>query len=80
MALRPMSKFLFWCFVVITLILGWIGAKPVEYPFLEIGQIASFLYFSYFYIMAPLIIEFEFFFFMPRFNEKLNMYVFGLPK
>jgi len=80
MVLRPFSRFLFWCFVTTTFILGWIGAKPVAYPFLEIGQATSFAYFAYFFLMAPFIIYVEFFFFTARFDKDVGHYVFGFPK
>ena len=35
---RPLMKITFWFFVVTTFILGWIGAKPIAYPFLIIGK------------------------------------------
>jgi len=40
------SKFLFWTLIFSTVLLTWIGACPVEYPFLMIGQIFSIIYFS----------------------------------
>lgn len=33
--------------------LTWIGSKPVEDPFIFLGQISSILYFSYFLILIP---------------------------
>jgi len=45
--LRPISRKLFWFFVMIVLILGWIGQNIVESPYIEIGQLATFLYFFY---------------------------------
>jgi len=52
---RPLMKFTFWCFVVVTFILGWIGAKPIAYPFLIIGQIATFFYFFILLVVFPFI-------------------------
>nr|UYG48400.1 cytochrome b [Tabanus chrysurus] len=52
----PISQILFWCMVVIVILLTWIGARPVEDPFILIGQILTVLYFSY-YIINPLIIK-----------------------
>nr|BAP74393.1 cytochrome b [Hynobius sp. KUHE 22889] len=51
---RPMTQILFWLMVSNTLILTWIGGQPVEQPFIEIGQAASFLYFMLFLIIMPL--------------------------
>lgn len=79
MAFRPFSKLLFWYMVLICLLLGWIGGKPVEYPFVEVGQVCSILYFSYFLILSPIIIDLEHFFwenhlYLSRFinTNKLN--------
>lgn len=50
---RPFSKILFYIFVANFLILGQLGAKHVESPFIEFGQISTILYFSYFLILVP---------------------------
>jgi len=52
---RPISKIVFWIFVVNFLILMQLGAKHVESPFIEFGQISTILYFSHFIIIVPLI-------------------------
>lgn len=42
------NKIIFWNFIVTVIILTWIGAKPVEDPFIFIGQIFTLIYFIYF--------------------------------
>nr|YP_010627185.1 cytochrome b [Syritta vitripennis]WBK26889.1 cytochrome b [Syritta vitripennis] len=46
----PINQILFWIMVVIVMLLTWIGARPVEPPFVSIGQILTILYFGYFMI------------------------------
>nr|YP_011034009.1 cytochrome b [Slavum lentiscoides]WRI20262.1 cytochrome b [Slavum lentiscoides] len=46
----PMNKMLFWMFIMTFLMLTWIGMQPVEYPFIQMGQIFTLIYFSYFFI------------------------------
>lgn len=41
-------KILFWWLVVIFMLLSWIGARPVEDPYIMVGQILSVLYFMCF--------------------------------
>ncbi len=50
---RPLSKIGFYVFVADFLILMQLGAKHVEAPFIEFGQISTVLYFGYFLIIIP---------------------------
>jgi ubiquinol-cytochrome c reductase cytochrome b subunit len=52
---RPLSKIAFYVFVANFLILMQLGAKHVESPFIEFGQISTVLYFSHFLIIVPFI-------------------------
>ena len=52
---RPLSKIAFFIFVGNFLILMQLGAKHVESPFIEFGQISTVIYFSHFLIIVPLI-------------------------
>lgn len=52
---RPLSKIAFWFFVANFLVLMQLGAKHVESPFIELGQISSVLYFSHFAFIVPFI-------------------------
>jgi ubiquinol-cytochrome c reductase cytochrome b subunit len=52
---RPLSKLGFWIFVANFLILMKLGACHVESPFIELGQISTVLYFSYFVLIVPAI-------------------------
>ena len=52
---KPLSKVVFFLFVGNFLILMELGAKHVESPFIEFGQISTVVYFAYFLIIVPLI-------------------------
>jgi ubiquinol-cytochrome c reductase cytochrome b subunit len=52
---RPLSKIAFFIFVGNFLILMELGAKHVESPFIEFGQISTIIYFSHFLIFVPII-------------------------
>lgn len=56
---RPLYKKLFWLFVLDGLILGWIGGNNPEYPYLEIGQVATAFYFIWVLALVPLVGLFE---------------------
>jgi len=44
---RPLFGFFYWFLVLDFLILGWIGQKPVETPYIEVGTIATAFYFFF---------------------------------
>nr|YP_010701676.1 cytochrome b [Scaeva affinis]WCJ53237.1 cytochrome b [Scaeva affinis] len=50
----PINQILFWMMVSIVILLTWIGARPVEDPYILIGQLLTVLYFMY-YLINPLI-------------------------
>ena len=52
---RPLSKIAYYIFVCNFLILMQLGAKHVESPFIEFGQISTTLYFSHFLIIVPFV-------------------------
>ena len=51
----PLNQIIFWLFISILILLTWIGARPVEDPYIITGQILTVLYFSFF-ILNPLIL------------------------
>ena len=52
---RPLSKVAFYVFVANFLVLMQIGAKHVETPFIEFGQISTVLYFAHFFVIVPVV-------------------------
>nr|YP_010385144.1 cytochrome b [Sphaeridium lunatum]UPL65154.1 cytochrome b [Sphaeridium lunatum] len=50
----PINKILFWTMVATVILLTWIGARPVENPYILTGQILTVVYFSY-YLINPII-------------------------
>ena len=52
---RPLSKIAFYLFVANFLVLMQLGAKHVETPFIEFGQISTVLYFGHFFVIVPVL-------------------------
>ncbi|KAF5868387.1 putative intron-encoded endonuclease [Botrytis fragariae] len=52
---RPLSKIAFYIFIANFLILMVLGAKHVESPYIEFGQISTVIYFAHFLIIVPFI-------------------------
>nr|AXS65819.1 cytochrome b [Staphylinoidea sp. 15 KM-2017] len=46
----PINKIMFWLMLTMVILLTWIGARPVEIPYILTGQILTIMYFSYFII------------------------------
>lgn len=53
MQFYPINQIMFWVFLNTAILLTWIGARPVEEPYILTGQILTVVYFSYF-IFLPL--------------------------
>jgi len=51
----PARKVLFWIHINVVVLLTWIGARPVEDPYILIGQLLSVVYFSYYFVQVGLI-------------------------
>lgn len=52
---RPLFVFFYWILFFDFIILGWIGQKPVESPFVEIGMVATILYFLILTLILPVL-------------------------
>ena len=52
---RPLSKIAFYIFVANFFVLMQLGAKHVESPFIEFGQISTVLYFAHFLFIVPVV-------------------------
>nr|QCP68690.1 cytochrome b [Altica viridicyanea] len=50
----PINKLMFWSLFSTIMLLTWIGARPVEDPYILLGQILTIIYFTYF-IINPVI-------------------------
>jgi len=50
------NQIIFWIITTIVILLTWIGARPVEDPFIITGQILTVVYFCYF-IINPIILK-----------------------
>jgi ubiquinol-cytochrome c reductase cytochrome b/c1 subunit len=56
---RPLAKQFFWLFVVVCLVLGWLGGKPPEGIYVVASRILTFCYFAYFLIVLPVLSRIE---------------------
>nr|YP_010446957.1 cytochrome b [Chyliza bambusae]UTM10322.1 cytochrome b [Chyliza bambusae] len=52
----PINQINFWTMVMTVILLTWIGARPVEDPYILMGQILTIVYFLY-YLVNPLIMK-----------------------
>lgn len=56
---RPLAKQFFWIFVVVCILLGYLGAQPPEGIYVIAGRILTVCYFAYFLILLPLLARIE---------------------
>jgi ubiquinol-cytochrome c reductase cytochrome b/c1 subunit len=56
---RPLAKQFFWMFVIVGLLLGYLGSKPPEGIYVIAGRILTACYFAYFLIVLPLLSRIE---------------------
>nr|YP_009241030.1 cytochrome b [Shijimiaeoides divina]AMK46129.1 cytochrome b [Shijimiaeoides divina] len=47
----PINQIMFWILITTIVLLTWIGARPVEEPYIIVGQLLTIIYFNYFIIM-----------------------------
>ncbi|HLZ04333.1 MAG TPA: cytochrome c1 [Bradyrhizobium sp.] len=56
---RPLAKQFFWIFVVVCILLGYLGSQPPEGIYVYAGRILTICYFSYLLIVLPLLSRIE---------------------
>nr|YP_010735792.1 cytochrome b [Angulomastax meiospina]WEL32755.1 cytochrome b [Angulomastax meiospina] len=48
MEFYPINQVMLWTLMILVMLLTWIGKRPVEEPYIMVGQLLTMLYFSYF--------------------------------
>jgi ubiquinol-cytochrome c reductase cytochrome b/c1 subunit len=56
---RPLAKQFFWIFVIVCILLGYLGSQPPEGIYVIAGRILTVCYFAYFLIVLPLLSRIE---------------------
>jgi ubiquinol-cytochrome c reductase cytochrome b/c1 subunit len=56
---RPLAKQFFWIFVVVCVLLGYLGAQPPEGVYVIAARVLTVCYFAYFLILLPLLSRIE---------------------
>src|SRR5262249_17435299 len=56
---RPLAKQFFWIFVIVCIVLGYLGSKPPEGIYVIAGRILTVCYFAYFLVLLPLLSRIE---------------------
>jgi quinol-cytochrome oxidoreductase complex cytochrome b subunit len=52
---RPIFSVAYWFLVADFILLGWIGQKPVETPYAEVGMVGTAFYFFFMLVLVPMI-------------------------
>jgi len=76
---RPVFAIAFWFLVSDFVVLGWIGQKPVEDPYIDIGMNATNFYFFFLIVLIPLIGWFEKLLFLYKLNHSYLLEHFDWP-
>jgi len=58
---RPYHRKAFYLFVSACFVLSWAGSKPVEQPYIFIGQTATLYFFFYFFVLVPILGRLEYY-------------------
>nr|QIQ22918.1 cytochrome b [Ulva meridionalis] len=58
---RPYHRKAFYLFVSACFVLSWAGSKPVEQPYIFIGQTATIYFFFYFFVLVPVLGRLEYY-------------------
>jgi ubiquinol-cytochrome c reductase cytochrome b subunit len=58
---RPLHRKSFYIFIAACSLLSWAGSKPVEHPYILIGQLATVYFFLYFAVLVPFLSKLEFY-------------------
>ena len=56
---RPIYKIFFWVLVLDCILLGYLGAKPAEGIYVDLGRLGTVYYFAHFLILLPLLGKLE---------------------
>jgi ubiquinol-cytochrome c reductase cytochrome b subunit len=56
---RPTFRIFFWILVADVIVLGYVGGKPAEQPYVMISQFATIYYFAHFLIILPILSKIE---------------------
>ena len=56
---RPLYRQFFWIFVVVCVILGYLGSRPAEGIYTLLSQIFTFYYFAHFIVILPMLSRYE---------------------
>jgi quinol-cytochrome oxidoreductase complex cytochrome b subunit len=56
---RPLFRIFFWIFIIVTVLLGYIGSQPPAGGYIIAGQILTAYYFFHFLVILPLLSVFE---------------------